>query len=131
MFEVIFILNFFVLLLFFFWVILDRIVNENGSKESKVINKRKIGFSLVIYFFLFFTYLGFSLSHLEDPFTSFKDSFGGFYQASKIIGAILLCNHKCICNKKNPKFFCFNVVLWFLFGSFASWVFSRDTLVLH
>jgi len=96
MFEVIFILNFFVLLLLFFWAILDRIANENGAKESKVINKRKVGFSLVIYFFLFFTYLGFSLSHLEDPFTSFKDSFGGFYQASKIIGSILICNLKCI-----------------------------------
>jgi len=91
-FEVIFILNFFVMLLFFFLVILDRIANENGAKQTKAINKRKIIFSLVLYFFLFFTYLGFSLSHLDDPFTSFKDSFGGFYQACKIIGIMLLSN---------------------------------------
>ncbi|EAS03482.3 Wnt secretion Wnt-binding factor (macronuclear) [Tetrahymena thermophila SB210] len=89
-FDVFFLVNFFVCLLVFFLVILDRVINENGQKLSKALDKKKIIFAFVIYIFLLLTYIGFSYNHLDDPYTSFQDSFGGFYDFCKWTGVVIL-----------------------------------------
>lgn len=35
------------------------------------------------------TYIGFSYSHMDDPYTNFRDSFGGFWQFCKWVSIIL------------------------------------------
>jgi len=88
-FSVLFVVDFIICLLLFWIAIMHRTIEENGKKESKTLNIYKIIYSIVLWIFIMITYIGFSELHLNDPGTSFDESFGGFYEVCKIFGLVL------------------------------------------
>lgn len=70
----------------------QRIHVENGQKRSKVLDKKKIGFGLTIWFFMIYMYSYFSYKHLKDPAVTTQTELKGFAMFVKVMVFLIFCN---------------------------------------
>lgn len=65
-FSVFFVVNFMIFLLFFWIIFLDRIHLEDGEKQTKVFEWKRIMYAFVTYILSLVLYVEYALDHLED-----------------------------------------------------------------
>lgn len=83
--SVLCVVNFVAFFIIFLLTVLHRIHVENGQKRSKVLDKKKIGFGLTIWFFMIYMYSYFSYKHLKDPAVTTQTELKGFAMFVKVM----------------------------------------------
>ena len=86
---VLFFSNFISFLLLFWLVQYDRIVNENGKKESRTINLPKLVVIALLWVTLVVAYIILTLAYFNNPTLNFDNVHNRAYKAFQIISLVL------------------------------------------
>ena len=151
-FSVFFVINFIIFLLFFWIYFLDRIFYEDGQKQSKLMNWKRVLYIVVLYILTLVLYTEYAFDNLEDlPIVPAQDLYEKpRFLALEIISLILallgfgylFIQYVRICSQVDSKlwrnqlfmffsiFFIFTTIVMFFLNGFSIFSYSGNRILL-